>query len=262
VITSTRHPLVRTLRRMARRPALDRTRLLLEGPHLVAEALDAGLPIDAALVAVGADGGLATLAARLRAAGARVHVAAARVVQAAGSVVTSQGIVAVARRPAAPEATLLEAADLVLLVADGIADPGNLGTMVRTALAAGATAAAASGGVDPFHPKALRAAAGAAFRLPILRDDARALLPRLQAKGVRVVVADPRAATDYTVAALGPPVAIVIGSEAGGPSAVWTDAGLTVRIPHYGPVESLNAATAAALLLYEVARRRVAAART
>jgi TrmH family RNA methyltransferase len=256
VITSTRHPLVQTLRRLARRPASDRARLLLEGPHLVAEALDAGLAVDAALVAADANGGLAALAERLRAAGARVHPAAARVVQAAGSVVTSQGIVALAPRPAAPAETLLDAADLVLLVADGIADPGNLGTMIRTALAAGASAAAVCGGVDPFHPKTVRAAAGAAFRLPIVRDDASALLPRLAARGVRIVVADPRAAIDYTAAPLAPPVAVVIGSEASGPSPGWRASGLAVRVPHYGPVESLNAATAAAVLLYEVARRR------
>jgi TrmH family RNA methyltransferase len=256
VITSTRHPLVQTLRRMARRPALDRTHVLIEGPHLVAEALDAGLLVEAALVDAGADAALASLADRLRAAGARVHPAAPRVVQAASSVVTAQGIVAVGRRPAAPEEALLGARDLILLVADGIADPGNLGTMIRTAVAAGASAAAVCGGADPFHPKTVRAAAGAVFRLPIFRDDADALVRRLERTGVRIVVADPRAATAYTVAPLAPPVAVVIGSEAAGPSPVWADAALAVRIPHYGPVESLNAATAAALLLYEIARRR------
>jgi TrmH family RNA methyltransferase len=256
VITSTRHPLVQTLRRLARRPAVDRTRLLLEGPRVVDEALRAGLAIEAALVDADPDLALAALVDRLRAAGARVYPAALRVVQAAGTVVTSQGVVAVAVRPPAPDATLLEAPDLVVLVADGIADPGNLGTMIRTALAAGATAVAACGGADPFHPKAVRAAAGAGFRLPILRDRADALRARLGAHGVRIMVADPRAAVDYGAAPLDPPVAVVVGNEARGPSPAWADAGLAVRIPHYGPVESLNAAAAAAVLLYEVARRR------
>ncbi|MDR7421349.1 MAG: RNA methyltransferase [Armatimonadota bacterium] len=261
MITSTRHPLVQTLRRLARRPALDRTRVLLEGPRVVAEALAAGLVIEAALVDADGDPALAALADRLRAGGARVHPAARRVVQAAGSVVTSQGVVALAARPPAPAASLLDTPDLVVLVADGIADPGNLGAMVRTALAAGATALAACGGADPFHPKVVRAAAGAAFRLPILHDSADALRERLVARGARIVVADPRAAVDYTAARLEPPVAVVVGNEARGPSPAWAAAGLAVRIPHYGPVESLNAAAAAAVLLYEVARRRASVPR-
>lgn len=261
MITSTRHPLVQALRRLARRPGLDRTRLLLDGPRVVAEALDAGLPIEAALVDADATPALAALADRLRAAGVRVYPATLRVVQAAGTVATTQGVVAVAARPAAPPASLLDAPDLVLLVADGIADPGNLGAMVRTALAAGATAVAACGGADPFHPKAVRAASGAAFRLPILLDGADALRERLGARGVRIVVADPRAPMDYAVAPLDPPLAVVVGNEARGPSPAWADAGLAVRIPHYGPVESLNAAAAAAVLLYEVARRRACASR-
>lgn len=258
MITSTRHPLVLTLRRLGDHPRRDPRRVLLDGPRLVADALDAGVMIETALVAADeSESRLAPMVARLREAGARVHEAAPRVVQAAGRVVTSQGIVAVARRPAEADEAILAAPDLLLLVADGIQDPGNLGTMIRTALAAGATAVATVGrSADPFQPKALRASMGAAFRILIMHAEAPPLRDALAARSVRILVADPRGAVEFTDAPLDPPVAIVIGNEAGGPEPAWTPAGLRVRIPLYGPVESLNAAIAAAVLLYEAARCR------
>jgi len=142
-------------------------------------------------------------------------------------------------------------------VADGIQDPGNLGTMIRAAAAAGAKVVATVGSAtDPFQPKALRASMGAAFRIPIMHGEAPRLRDALAARGVRILVADPHGTVEFTEAPLDPPVAIVIGNETGGPDPAWTPAGLRVRIPLYGPVESLNAAIAAAVLLYEAARRR------
>jgi TrmH family RNA methyltransferase len=258
VITSTRHPLVLTFRRLGDHARRDPHRVLLDGPRLVADALDAGVMLEAVLVSAGAmETRLAPLVARARGAGARVHTAAPRVVQAAGSVITSQGIVAIAGRPPNADETILIAPDLLLLVADGIQDPGNLGTMIRTAAAAGATAVAVAGTADPFQPKALRASMGAAFRIPILHTEAPRLRDALAARGVRVLVADPRGAVEFTEAPFDPPVAIVIGHETGGPDPVWIPPGLRVRIPLYGPVESLNAAISAAVLLYEAARHRV-----
>jgi TrmH family RNA methyltransferase len=265
VITSTRHPLVQTLRRLREHPRRDpERRILLDGPLLVAEALDAGVVVEAALVA--ADAGqerLAPLVQRLRASGARVRDAAPRVVQAASGVVATQGIVAAARRPEPAGEGILASPDLLLLVADGIQDPGNVGTMVRTALAAGATAVALTGrSADPFFPKTLRASMGAVFRIPLLRLAAEGLRAALGARGIPVLVADARADLDYTVAPMASPVAIVIGSEAAGPDPEWRASGTGVRIPMIGPVESLNAAVAAALLLYEAARCRRRAARS
>jgi TrmH family RNA methyltransferase len=262
VITSTRHPLVQTFRRLDARAHRDSDRrILLDGPRLIAEALDAGVAIEAALVEAGSSPErVAVLVGRLKAAGAAVHDATPRVVQAAGSVVTSQGIVAIARRPVPIDETLLDRRELVLLVADGVQDPGNMGTMVRTAVAAGAAAVALTGGsADPFLPKGLRASMGAAFRIPIVWAEGAVLRSRLAGRGVAVFVADPRGSIDYTAAPLDPPLAIVIGNESTGPDPAWTPIGTGVRIPLMGPVESLNAAVAAALLLYEVARRRKAA---
>jgi TrmH family RNA methyltransferase len=265
VITSTRHPLVQTLRRLGEHPRPDpEHRMILDGPRLIEEALDAGITMESVLVAVrpAASGGAArarveALEARLRAAGVRVYEGAPRVVQAAGRVVTSQGIVAVARRPREADESLLAAGDLLLFVADGIQDPGNLGTMLRTAVASGATLAAVTEGTaDPFHPKVLRATMGAGFRIPILQLDGSRLRAAIAAHGVRVLVADAHGAIEYTEAPAAPPLAIVIGSETAGPDPAWTAIGTRVRIPLFGPVESLNAAVAAGVLLYDVARRR------
>jgi TrmH family RNA methyltransferase len=257
MITSTRHPLVQALRRTAAHSGRRSAGLVvLDGPRLIADALDARVPIEAALIAQDAAARLAALRARLEAAGVRVHEATPRVVQAASDVVTSQGIVALAHRPACAQTAVLAAADLRLLVADGIQDPGNLGTMIRTAVAAAATAVAVTGAAaDPWAPKALRASMGAVFRIPLLRLGGRLLLDHLRGAGATVYVADPRGAVDYTHAALLPPLAIVVGNEACGPDPMWLAAGTRVRIPLFGPVESLNAAVAAALLLYETTRR-------
>ncbi len=256
MITSTRHPLVQTLRRLGEHPRRDpQQRIILDGSRLIEEALDAGLQIETALVARDAPRAQA-LVERLRAAGARVHDAAPRVVQAVSRVETTQGVVAIARRPQPAGDAVLAAPDLLLLVADRIQDPGNIGTMIRTAVAVGATAVAVTDGtVDLFLPKVLRATMGAAFRIPILSIDGTALRRILSARPVTILVADARAAVDYTDAPVTPPVAIVVGNEAAGPDPEWSGVGTRVRIPLSGPVESLNVAVAAALLLYEVTRR-------
>lgn len=257
MITSTRHPLVQTLRRLGAHPRRDpERRIILDGDRLIEEALDAGVAVEAALVASDAPPRAQAVAARLRSAGVHVHEATPRVVQSVSQVVTSPGVVAIARRPQPAGDAVLAAPDLLLLVADRIQDPGNIGTMIRTAVAVGATAVAVTDGtVDPFLPKVLRATMGAAFRIPILSIEGAALRQALGARPVSILVADARAAVVYTDAPVTPPVVIVVGNEATGPDPEWSGMGTRVRIPLNGPVESLNVAVAAALLLYEVARR-------
>lgn len=263
MITSTRHPLVQTFRRVGDHPRRDpQQRIVLDGPRLIEEALDAGIAIEAVLAASPEAGSReAALVARLRTAGTRVHQATPRVVQAASRVVTSQGLVALARCPPPADEAILASPDLFLLVVDGVQDPGNLGTMVRTAAAAGASAVAVTEGTaDPYQPKVLRATMGAAFRIPLLRMEGAALRAALVRWRVRVLVADARGALDYTDSPSDLPVAVVVGSEAAGPDPAWLAIGSRIRIPLYGPVESLNAAVAAGVLLYDLVRRRRARA--
>jgi TrmH family RNA methyltransferase len=153
---------------------------------------------------------------------------------------------------------VLSRPDLLLVVADRVQDPGNLGTIVRVADAAGATAVAVTrGSVDPHNPKAVRATMGSLFHLPVAEVERAELLGALTDRGVRILVADPRGAVEYTTASYAPPVALVVGGEAGGAHPAWQEAAAaTLRIPLYGRAESLNVAIAAALLLYEARRPR------
>ena len=164
--------------------------------------------------------------------------------------VTSQGVVAAAHVP--PPAPLPAEGHVLLL--DGIADPGNAGTMVRTALAAGAAGVAATRTTtDLWGPKAVRAGMGAHFRLPVLED-----VPDLAALGQRqLVLASAQDGEPYWEIDWSRPSAIVIGSEAHGPSlAAASQASVVATIPMAPGAESLNAAAAAAVLLFAASRER------
>ncbi len=257
LLTSTRNPLVRRIRALADRDAREAEgRLVVEGVRLLEEALEAGVPIDVLVYdPAAATSRAAAVLARARQQGARLVPAAPHVVAACSQVETPQGLVAVVRRPTADEQAVLGAPGLLLMVADGVQDPGNLGAIVRAADAAGATAVLASDGVDPFHPKVVRASMGSLFHLPVITAPASQAVQRLARHRVRVLVADPRGAVEYTRADYTPPVALVVGSEARGPAPEWHRAAeSTVRIPLYGRAESLNVALAAGLLLYEARR--------
>ncbi len=149
------------------------------------------------------------------------------------------------------QATLPTGATFVL-VADRLADPGNAGTIVRTAEAAGADAVAlTAGSVDPYNPKVLRASAGSIFRVPVVELD----LADLRAAGLRLVATSSHHGVVYTAADLRRPVAVVLGNEAHGlPAHAPVDDWVT--IPQHGEIESINVAMAATVLAFEVARQR------
>ncbi len=193
---------------------------------------------------------------RLRSAGVRQVVVAPAVFAALTQVESPQGVLAVVARPdPAPDAVLRDPQAL-LVVLDGVQDPGNVGAILRTAAAAGATAGITVGAVaDPLGAKALRASAGAAFRLPLrhFRAASEAAVA-LRGAGVRLLVADPRGEHPAARVSFARPVALVFGSEGTGPDPVWVRSGAArVRVPITGPVESLNVAAAAAILLYRAA---------
>jgi len=144
------------------------------------------------------------------------------------------------------------------MVANRLRDPGNLGTLIRLADAAGATAVVVTAGsVDPYNPKVVRATMGSIFHLPIGHVPSAEAITVLQRHGVRVLAADQRGAVDYREADFRPPVALVVGNEGEGLDPQWAAAAtVRIRIPIYGRAESLNVAVAAGVLLYE-ARRQV-----
>lgn len=256
VITSRQHPMVKQCRAILRG---DDDRLLLDGWHLVSDALASGLPMTWLAVDPGRSTANPTLLDRAAASGTRVVEVTTPVLEAMSPVRSVSGVVAVCERPIVEARAVLAPAPALVLTALGVQDPGNVGALIRSADAGGATGVLLDGhAADPWGWKALRASMGSTFRLPVLRDEAAvARLHAWQRDGVRVVAADPRDGLSMYDAALSGPLAIVLGGEGSGlPASVLGSADLRVRIPMRSRVESLNVAVAAAILVYEAARQR------
>jgi len=259
IVRSRANPLYKRLRALKEKGASSEL-CLLEGPRLVLEALAAGLTLVEAVAAPRAETTAVGRAALTALAASRVsaHRLTAELLASLSETETSQGLLALARRPAFPEELLFRGNPL-LLVADAVQNPGNLGGLLRTAEAAGATGAyLTTGCADPLSWKALRGAMGGAFRLPHVRSLAmEAVLDRLAARGVALLATAADGETRYDQADLRRPVAIVVGAEGAGLNPV-TLAGAQARlyVPLAAPVESLNVGVAAALVLYEAARQR------
>ncbi len=172
---------------------------------------------------------------------------------------TPQGVAALIERKQPELDAVLSRPEALLVVACGLQDPGNMGTIVRTAQALGASALAAlRETVSPFNPKALRASAGAVLRLPIYTGlETRACLERLRRARVRLVAADRRSPSPLAQADLTGRVAFLVGREATGlPPEIAAAADMLLSIPIRPETDSLNAATAAGIFLYEAARQR------
>lgn len=144
------------------------------------------------------------------------------------------------------------------IVIEGVEKPGNLGAILRTADAAGVTAAIVTAGATDIHnPNVLRASLGAFFTVPLCESPPAETIAFLKRAGARIIVGTPDATTLYTATDMTTPVALVLGSEADGVSDVFRAAADDlVTIPMRGVVDSLNLATSAALLLYEAVRQR------
>jgi RNA methyltransferase, TrmH family len=260
VITSPSNPAVRAARKLARPSARARMggHFLLEGPEGIREALAAGHVPVTVLATERAAARHAGMLNAARSAGAKLLLVAEPLLAGLAQTATPQGLVAVL-----PSVTRLldglPAAPRLVCVLAEVRDPGNAGAVIRTADAFGADAVATtSGSVDPQSPKAARAAAGSLFHLPVVAGvpwpDLRAAL---RERRLRLVGADPHAPATVEAAPLEQPVALILGNEAHGlPDAVRDGLDLVVRVPLAGRAESLNLAAAAAVLLYEAARRR------
>ncbi len=192
-----------------------------------------------------------------RAIGARVSPVDDRVAASLSDTVTPQGIVAVCDVLDVPVAEALTGRPALVAVCAGVADPGNLGTVIRVADAAGADAVLLAGDtVDPHNGKAVRASTGSVFHLPLARDrDDAAVLAACRAAGLVLLAADGNGEIDLHAAAATPllagPVAWIFGGEAHGvPDALLQAADHRVRVPIHGRAESLNLAAAAAICLY------------
>jgi TrmH family RNA methyltransferase len=258
-IASRQNPLVRRFRQLAR--ATDSSGdALLDGSHLLQEALRSGVPID--LVAI-ADRMAAQdsrrLAAEAARAGARVLQVSEQVLAAISPVRQPSGIVSIARCRPAALADVLHAQPALVIILAGVQDAGNVGAIVRVSEACGATGIVCSGGTaDPFGWKALRGAMGSTFRMPIaVRQPLPGIVTELRSRNIALAAAVPREGVPLGSADLRGPVAMVLGAEGSGLDSEVTamsDLRLTIRMR--APVESLNVSIAAALMLFEASRQR------
>lgn len=227
--------------------------LVVEGVRLVEEAHQAGWAVELVLHSPELNRRGQELVEAFQAQGAMVEAVDERVLRAASDTQTPQGILAVIKVQSLPRPANLDPA----LVIDGVRDPGNLGTMLRTAAAAGVRMVYLTpGGVDPYSPKVVRAGMGAHFRLPLEEAPWDTIRAELQAAGLRLYLAAAGEGQVYSQVDLRRPLALIIGGEAEGAGSQARTTAAPIHIPMPGGMESLNAAIAAGVLLFEINRQR------
>jgi TrmH family RNA methyltransferase len=254
---TTRTPRVVAARRLARRRERTETgRFLAEGPQAVREAVAEGAVVEL-FVTADAESRHAGLVARAVGAAARISPVTEDALAALAETVHPQGLVAVCSAVDVPLAEALARRPRLVAVLAGIRDPGNAGTVLRTADAAGAGAVVfagtgTGGAVDPYNGKCVRASAGSLFHVDVVRaGDPGAAVEEIRAAGLTVYAADAYGAKDLDRVPLAQPTAWLFGSEAHGlPEALAGAADVRVRVPIHGRAESLNLAAAAAVCLY------------
>jgi TrmH family RNA methyltransferase len=225
----------------------------------VGEALSAGVPLLTVFLRPGAPGRAAEVAARAAGAGIEVVEVGERALEAMSDATSPQGVVAVAPFVEEPPGVLLEGAEGLCVVLADVRDPGNVGTILRSAWAVGAGAVfLGAGTADPYNPKVVRSSAGALFHVPLARGVALPwVLGELGARGFRRVAADPHAGVAYDEVDLTGRCVLLFGNEAWGvPEEVLTGVDERATIPMLGRAESLNVGAAAAVFLFEAARQR------
>jgi len=237
--------------------------LVVEGAELLSVALAAGTPVEAVYVAPeGADSpAVVDVTRRVLADGGRVFDLAPGVMERVASTVTPQPLLAVVSHTPTP-LDALAGATLVVVCVD-VRDPGNLGTVIRTADAAGVDAVVCCDGtVDPTNPKCVRATAGSLFHVPVVEGgDVTVAVDALRGFGLTPVATVVRGGTDYAALDWTRPVALVVGNEAGGlDDDLVASLDLGVTIPMAGRSESLNVGVSAAVLCFEALRQRRLAA--
>ncbi|MCU1489644.1 MAG: rRNA methylase [Acidimicrobiaceae bacterium] len=232
---------------------------MLEGAKVLEAALDAGARVESVYLAPGATTSAlcAEVVRRAQAAGVRVFPLAQGVMERVADTVTPQPICAVVASRDVPLESLLE--KTFLLVCVDVRDPGNLGSILRSAAAGGADGVVCcQGSADPYNPKVVRASAGALFQVPFaLAGEPGEVLDTLGESGYTRLATVARGGEDYATAELPERLALLLGNEAGGlPEELSARSDGGVTIPMAPAAESLNVAMAATVLVFEVARRR------
>lgn len=255
-LTSSKNPLLKNVRRAIARGGLtDDGFAVAESFHLLEEALRSECAVSAILAAESIKAAVANHVRGLNA--PRVFTLPDALFQEIASTDSPQGVLALVKPPSWTLDQVLRGQALVAVL-DGVQEPGNAGAIVRAAEAFGASGAVfLKGTVNPFNPKAMRASAGSIFRLPLVAAlDEALLLAALEQKRIRLFAALPADGPAAAEVDLAQKCALAIGSEGRGVGAELARKAAPIRIPTTG-VESLNAAVAAGILLYEARNQRM-----
>jgi TrmH family RNA methyltransferase len=263
IVQSKQNARLKELRRALARPGRDTHGLAgVEGLNLLEEALRASLHVPCVFLAQEAKEPLQGLALP---SGTDVLMVPRALLDPILDTETPQPVAALVEMPDWTWAHVLQphgAWTPLAIVLAGLQDPGNLGTILRSAEAFGATGVVAiPGTVTEWNPKAVRASAGSVFRLPVVASTVQECFTNLREAGVHILTTAVRGATPADAMSFTGPIALLIGNEGNGvPEEIAAQADARVTIPCPGPVESLNAAVAASVLLYEACRQRMAMA--
>ena len=233
-----------------------------EGIRSVGQALDVKAPVAEVIFSdrVHGLGGGGELMDRVREAGLRTVEVSENLFKAMCDTESPQHIMAVIDIKECDREGILSIKEPLLLIVDGIQDPGNLGTIIRTADGAGASAVLLlKGTTDPYSPKVIRSTMGSLFSIPVLREkDAGELFDTLHKKGIRLIAASPVGGTPYWDIDFRGGIGIIIGNEANGISEqVMEYSDQSVMLPMPGRAESLNAAVACGVLIYKALEQRL-----
>lgn len=261
LITSRNNPLLKTMRHVSSQSRTAPADLVLaEGVRTVEEATRSGCSIEGVLFAAGfgcSEREKAILEA-CASRGADLYQAEGPAIRSVSEVVKPQGIVALVRLPVLTLAAVEPRTDSLILVASGVQDPGNLGTLIRTAAAAGATLVCTTPGtVSARNPKSVRSSAGAVFHMTVLeRVTPSEFSEYCRGYDIHAYRTSAREGLPYFGASYRSSCAFLLGNEGSGiPEAAWASLP-SLRIPMASGVESLNVAAAGAILLFEALRQR------
>lgn len=257
-VTSRHNELVKELRHALTHDTLtDDGCCAVEGVRIIEEAVRSGLRFKALFVREGAEERAQRLLPQISS-HAESLMLPAEVFSSVVSTEAPQGVAALVRLKEHSLEDAMAGSDPLVVIASGIQDPGNLGTMLRSAEAFGATGLlSVEGTVSPYNAKVVRAAAGSLFRLPVVRTKLQTALAALRQRGIRILGTSSHKGTPAHQANLQGAVALLIGNEGSGIGRhVVSEVDELIGIPHSPKVESLNAAIAASVLLYEAKRQR------
>lgn len=263
-ISSRKNPIVASFRAAARNRGSRQGHLLLDGIRVIEDAHVAGVDIEVVLLSAVAlqqrDHATIQLSKSLSTSGVRTLAATTSVLEAISPVRTPSGAVALAvHNPWSCDRVVKQTLQGLVVCAVGVQDPGNLGALIRTADAGGASGiVVVKGSADPFGWRAIRGAMGSTFRIPIATTESvSSLIHSARIQKLKIMAAVPRGGTPLYEVELAGPRLLLVGSEGAGLlETIGQEADIRISVPMSQPVESLNVAVAAALIIYEAKRQQ------